>query len=129
MSHPNTFEGTTAGSTEPSGVDVRPGQLWVWCFSVGDGTYFFEPVTEERRITFVPVGDVGIVTVRRGDSFIVVSTEDDGPAQPPNVPIIDEWGVMTSPAQPPKRWHVAMLHDTLVWIDHDCFNHAELIAG
>ena len=116
---------------EPDGsvsIHVKPGQLWQWCFTVGDGTWFFEPVTDQRRESFVPVQDVGIVTVKRGDHFMVVATEDAGPAQPPNVPIIDEWGVMQSPAQPPKRWHVAMLHDTLVWIDHDCFNNAELIG-
>lgn len=110
-------------------AEVHPGQLWMWCFTVGDGTWFFEPVTEQRRQTFVPVANAGIVTIKRGERFIIVSTEDPGPAEPPNVPIIDEWGVMQSPAQPPRRYHVALLHDTLIWIDHDMFQHAELLAG
>jgi hypothetical protein len=102
--------------------------MWTWCFQVGDGTWFFEPVTAERRATFIPAGDACIVAVKRGDSFVIVATDDEGPAQPPNVPIIDEWGYMQSPAQPPKRWHVALLHDKLVWIDHDSFDHAELVG-
>lgn len=100
----------------------------MWAFTVNDGTWFFEPVTEQRRETFVPVQDVGIQVIKRGDRFMVVAVDDPGPAQPPNVPIIDEWGVMQSPARPPQRWHVALLNDCLVWIDHDNFQHAELIG-
>lgn len=92
--------------------EIRPGQLWIWRLAVGDGTYFFEQVTEERRINYALAG---IIPIKRGDNFIIVSTDDDGPAQPPNVPAV-------------KRWHVALLHGTLVWIDHDSFYSAKLIA-
>lgn len=119
---------------EPDGsvnLHIKPGQLWQWCFTVGDeGTWFFEPVTEERRVSFVSVSDAGIKTIKRGDKFLVIAVDDPGPAQVPgsDIPMLDEMGYMVSPAQPPKRWHVAMLNDCLVWIDHDSFNHAELIG-
>lgn len=109
---------------------VKPGQLWQWCFTVGEGTWFLEAVTEHRRNYFVSAVDEGYKLIHRGDHFIVVSTDDPGPAQIPgaDVPMLDELGYMVSPAQPPKRWHVAMLNECLVWIDQDSFNHAELIG-
>lgn len=108
---------------------IKPGQLWMWCFTVGeDGTWFFEVVTEERRNSFMTAGNV--LTINRGETFVVVSTDDPGPGTVPgeDLPMLDEMGYMVSPAQPPKRWHVVMLRGTLVWVDQDSFNHAELMG-
>lgn len=54
-------------------------------------------------------------------AFIVVSTDDVGPAQLPNAPIVDEQDVMTLPVKLSKSWHVALLHGTPAWIDHESF--------
>lgn len=107
-------------------IIVKPGQMWMWAFSVGDGTYFFECVKSTRRESFIT--DADYVIVKRKQNFTIISTYDAGPAMPPNVPIIDEWGHIQSPAQPPKDWHVAMMNGKLVWIDQEMFQHAELIA-
>ena len=120
--------GGQGSNVEVGDIVVKPGQMWLWAFSVGSGTYFFEAVTAERRETFMPTGDSNYMIVKRGESFVIISTYDPGPAMPPNVPIIDEWGHIESPAQPPKDWHVAMLNGKLVWIDQEMYQHAELVG-
>lgn len=112
---------------EPS-VNVRPGQLWVWSFIINEGYWPFDIVTQQARDSFVFAGD--IVMMHRGDSFIIVATDDPGPAQVPGQgqPRLDEFSYVVSWGTPNKRWHVAMKDNRLFWISHDLFNHAELMG-
>lgn len=111
-------------------MDVKPGQMFVWDPRFKDGWWFFEKVCDGRRKSFM--GTDGHTHLHRGDIITIVSVHDAGPAFPPgaDVPIIDENGRMTiSPIVVPKAWHVALLHETLVWIEEDMLElHMKLIA-
>lgn len=111
-------------------VVVRPGQLWMWAFSLQDGFWPFEVITNEARDSFIFAGEH--LMLHRGDRFIIVATDDPGPAQPPglNAPRFDEYGNILSwgDTSPPKRWHVAMAKDKLFWVDQEKFEHAELMG-
>jgi hypothetical protein len=102
-------------------VDLRPGQLWEWCFTAGaDGWWMFTCVTAEGRNSFVASS---IVTLVRGEVFTVVSLDDPGPMQLPELSI----GIPEAYYDPPKRWHVALKGDKLFWIDHAYFDQAKLL--
>jgi hypothetical protein len=71
----------------------------------------------------------GTVTLKRGDVFTVVSLDDPGPYQlPVRLPITDAdgWDNFETAAVP-FRWHVVLIRDALVWIDHTSFECAELL--
>jgi len=110
-------------------MQIKPGQLWRWEFQVNDGWWMFSTVTSSARENFLDYTQEQVM-IKRGDTFVVIVPDDPGPAMVPgsNIPMLDEGGLMTSPAQPPKRWHVVMLHGKLVWMDHEDFNQAQLVT-
>jgi len=108
-------------------TELRPGQLWQWNFSFGDGTWWFTPVTEAGRTT----PDWGRrVTMKRGDMFTLVTLDDPGPYELPTMPTFDDAGNIL-PAMEIKlraRYDVVLVGDTLVWFEHDNFEHSELLT-
>jgi hypothetical protein len=82
---------------------VVPGQLWSWVGSHHDDTWFLEPVTTEKRPS------TKIIILSRGDRFIVVATD------------IGTTGNIANQI----RWHMILLHGTLVWINHYCLKYAK----
>lgn len=102
--------------------DPIPGQMYAWEFTVGDGSWPIEYVTEERRHSYA-VGRYGML--KRGDAFTVVSTDDAGPYDLDNMgwlrgsQLIDDFDVPAVDISfPPKRWHVALHGGTLFWLEH-----------
>lgn len=63
-------------------------------------------VTLEARMS---AAALATVTVRRHDTFIVVTTHDDGPCEYEHSDIPSE----------AKKWFTALLHGTLVWMNAD----------
>lgn len=98
-----------------SDINVAPGQLWLWDFSVAEGWWPLDIVTEARRIGY----DAQNTIIRRGDVFTVVTTNDPGPFE---MMTVDEHGNWAT-----QRWHVVIVHDKLVWMRHDDFRVAKLL--
>lgn len=123
----------TMSNDDTNTIIVRPGQLWRWTFSVGDGSWLFENVSEERRRD-APHSWSGnnSTIVHTSDLFTVISVDDPGPCVHPQLDTVinvDSCNyVLEKLIKPPARWHVAMLFGTLVWIEHHWFNEAELIC-
>jgi hypothetical protein len=106
--------------------ELRPGQLWVWAFEHSNGWWPFEVVTSSRRSKPFEVGPM--VVLNNGDTFMVVSPDDDGPAQQMTMSY-DENGLIEriSPSKP-KRWHVVLAKGVCIWIEHKELEMAELLV-
>jgi hypothetical protein len=100
----------------------KPGQLWMWKFTIGDvniagnqGWWPFRIV--ERGFSF------NIISLVFGDAFLVVSINGAGP-QDTQVPTAD-YG---NPPYVPKVWHVGLRKGKLFWINGDELTIAELVC-
>ena len=116
--------GSSATSTTvvPSvGRELVPGQLWQWQFGVGDGWWASQKVTEAGRY----MNDLGYETMKRGDVFTVVTLDDPGPYQLPQINGLNDIGQYVT--QPKKLWHVVLFKDALIWMEHDHFEQAILL--
>lgn len=105
-------------------VNLRPGQLWRWKFSVGEGQWPTARVSDCARNEFT---GSPFVLFKRDDVFTVVTLDDAGPYYVYLQSMADahlEYGVI----QTPRRWHVVLLNDALVWFEHPWFEQAELVT-
>lgn len=99
-------------------ADPVPGQMYAWEFEVLNGDWFIEYVTDVRRQqTFG--GRNGLI--KRGDLFTIITLDDPGPQQ---LPEYNEHGV---PTVVKMRFHTALLHDSLFWIEHSFLFFAKLV--
>lgn len=94
---------------------VKPGQMWRWDFQLFDGVWFLGVVSSEAKLN----GNIKMAEIRRGETFVVVATDDEGPA----ILVFDENGLMA----PRPMHHVVMLRGTLVWIKPDEFDSCSLV--
>jgi len=92
-------------------IDLRPGQLWCWRFSVGSGGWVLQCVTERGRRQFL-VG--GYVNIRVGDTFTLISKNDPGPYRV---------GATT------QHWCVILFESKLVWFNREWFEFSELLEN
>jgi hypothetical protein len=99
----------SANPTERNEPNV--GELWRWEFSVGDGTWMLQAVSARAREEWWYNYDT--VIVKQGDVLLVMSLDDVGPAQLPDVRGFEE------KQSAKKRWLVALVHDRLVWVTVD----------
>lgn len=114
----------SGSSEETSGTiltDPVPGQLWVWCFEVQDGSWPVQWVTTASRENPF-AGNVEII--KRGNVFTVVAVDDPGPKDY-DVPLLDSDGMLVT--EPPKRWHVVLLKGVLCYMRHDWLSVSELV--
>ena len=109
-------------------MNLKPGQLYVWAFTVGDGTWWLDLVTEEARTTMVLRESV---FVKRGDQIMLVTVDDPGPFEHT---MYETANLMSSEFSDPidkpekKRYHVALCRNQLIWISEDRFSFMELIS-
>jgi hypothetical protein len=100
-----------------------PGQLWFWNFDLGESTWWpAQRVSEAARDTFM-VNEIEYLHL--GDTFVMVSVDDPGPFEF-KLPDFNEDGTLR-PEQTPRRWHVILLHGSLVWLDHAWLDDCGLI--
>lgn len=104
--------------------NVVPGQLWRWAFTVGDGSWFSQRVTDEAR--FEPSTD-GLAVILLDDTFVVVVVDDPGPYRMPDYSTLYDPVVAVSTVSP-KRWHVVLLDHALVWVEDGWFEQCELLC-
>lgn len=105
---------------DPSSVCLKPGQLWVWDFTVGeDGFWPTNRVTSDARALIA--SSLHVVILHRGDLFTIVTLDQTGPIE--RYVTFDENG-----AQVAKRYHVVLLRDTLVWFEHSWIEVCKLVA-
>lgn len=90
-----------------SSESLKPGQLYVWRFSVGNGFWMFPRVTEEGRHSFV----FAHVTVKPGSQLLMLHPDDAGPWE---VPEYDNTNGI--PYYPKNRWHVMVVEGVMVWV-------------
>lgn len=95
---------------------VLPGQLWTWEFEVGDGAWFLSKVSDKRQNN--PWSTGSVIGIRRGETFIVVSTNDSGPSIIPD--IVDDCCL--------EQFHVILINNFLAWMPHDLFKFATLVS-
>ena len=103
-------------------ADPIPGQMYAWDLGVGTGDWIVEVVTERRRT--VPYSIGRHLHIKRDQPFTIVSTDDDGPLQTPTFKL----NTLEVVKPRPRRWHVALLGDTLFWLDHDALRFATLVS-
>ncbi len=119
-------DSVTAARCDVPRTPVIPGQLWRWDFSVGDGSWFGQRVTDEAR--FEPSFD-GTAVILRDDTFVIVVVDDPGPYEQPDYLSSVYDPASTSPGMVAKRWHVALLNHALVWIEDGWLQHCELLCN
>lgn len=104
------------------GRELRPGQLWQWKFAVGDGWWVLQKVTEHGR--YAP--DAGnFKVIYRDNIFTLVTLDDPGPYELPPINGLNDVGQYVT--HPRKLWHVVLLGDSLVWMEHKHFEQAILL--
>ena len=114
---------------EPKPVPpLKPGQLWMWDFDVKvdggeEGWWLANRVTSEGRHQMPTAAFI----LKRGMFFTVIRPDDEGPYELPSVPSFDEEGNYVPVTAPPKRWHVVLIGDVLVWFQHDWFEQCKLL--
>jgi len=86
-----------------------------------------EFVTQERRHSIMGARH-GMI--RRGQVFTIVTVNDYGPYDLPSFPTVDGRGGLLPAKRTArdKRWHTALLGDTLFWLDHELFQFSKLVA-
>lgn len=114
----------TTISSSCSAPNLRPGQLWVWNFSVNDGTWFFARVTTDSLERNAWFSD-GHIILKRGDLFMFVSLNDPG-LEETELPVFGNTSQIIY--EPVRLWHVCLSKNNLFWIDRDWFEQAKLVA-
>lgn len=111
------------GLFDPDAIKIEVGQMWKWNFNVGEGWWLLQAVSDAARREWKPNDNE---VIRKNDVFIVVCTDDSGPA-----PAMKEnwdqatetWTLISKPA----RHHVVLFHDRLVWIKHSDLSICKLV--
>ena len=112
-------------------LDLIPGQMYAWHGIGTIKTWLITYVTEEGRTVWIG-GRHGFINA--GDLFTVVSLDDEGPYDGPDFG--DSFvQVSNPPSNAPlvarkvnKRWHTALLHDAIFWLDHELLETSELVS-
>lgn len=99
---------------------IVPGQLWCWAFDVGDGSWWCQRVTERARETF----DTNGTFISRGDIITIINVDDTGPHTSAYAALDNAAGAGLAH----KRWHVALVRHTLVWMEDHWFDTCELLG-
>lgn len=108
--------------------ELKPGQLWQWVFdvempNVPKGWWMAQRVTEEGRRLGIAANHPFIMSY--GMTFVIIHPDDTGPYQY-NLTHVDENGLVQS--DPPLRYHVVLIGDTLVWFQHDWLKSCTLLT-
>lgn len=112
---------STKGSATPR---LAPGQLWGWAFTVGNGWWALPLFNEASKQVDATSG--GATGINRGDTFVIVSTHDDGPQDFLSANNrIDPWDSELS--GPKQCYAIAQLRGNLVYIDHSYFKVCRLL--
>lgn len=111
--------------------DPIPGQMYVFKGIVKVHTWLITYVTEEGRTELIGGRHSFIKT---GDLYIIVTLNDEGPYDGPDLGKFssqvdpDGFARMIYANKKRKRWHVALLHDALFWLDHELLSFSELVS-
>jgi len=99
----------------------------MWDLKVGSDLWALDVVSDERRARFFFMSSK---MIKRGDTFIVISTHDPGPAKFPTLPDrYDSMGRYDDETPEEKVWHIVLLDDVLVWIDEGSFLSAAILLS
>lgn len=103
---------------------IRPGQLWTWTLDYGNvGGWPLMVVNDLSRVVCINTCTI----IKRGDTFLVVSLDDDGPALPVFLDIDPASNGVQVPTFVNRLNHVILLHGQLVWLEGASFSCAKLL--